>query len=116
MPEEYAEKYLSKLILLEKRIGENTNYQILEPFSIGVVDIVSIQNAAKIIVNFIGLNELSFIVLITKQDEKSAGHIDFSHSGEKEIVVEISNKITCIEASVLAALSHEITHKYMQIK
>ena len=69
MPEEYAEKYVHNLINLEKRIGAKTKYQILEPFSIGVVDIVTIQNAAKVVANFIGLNELSFIVLITKQDE-----------------------------------------------
>ena len=63
MPDDFTEDFLKKIIFLEKIIGEKVNYQILEPFAIGLVDIVTIQDAAKRLALFIGLNELSFMRL-----------------------------------------------------
>jgi hypothetical protein len=73
MPEIFANDYLSKIIMLEKKIGAKTSYNILEPFPINSRDILSIQNAGKRIANFIGLEDKTFIIATAKQKENVGG-------------------------------------------
>lgn len=114
MPQVFIEDYIQKIILLEKRVGMKTGYQMLEPFSVNSRDIIAIQIAAKKIAEFIGLHGFTFIVATVKQKEKVGGHVELKY-GEKEVFVEISDDILKFENAVLATLAHEITHKYLHI-
>lgn len=95
-------------------IGTKTSYNILEPFQINSRNILSIQNAGKRIANFIGLEDLTFIIATAKQKENVGGHIDLE-SGSKNVFVEISDDVAEFDEAILAALAHEVSHKYMQI-
>jgi hypothetical protein len=110
----YSDDYLDKIFLLEKRIGAKTTYKILEPFPVDTEDSLSIQKAAKVIADFVGLNNLVFIVAKTKQKSNVGGYIELNNN-ENEVFIEISDNISKSQNAVLAVLAHEITHKYMQI-
>ncbi len=110
----YIDDYLDKIFLLEKSIGAKTTYKILEPFPVDTEDSLSIQKAAKTIADFVGLNNLVFIVAKTKQKSNVGGYIELNNN-ENEVFIEISDNISKSQNAVLAVLAHEITHKYMQI-
>ncbi|HPX63642.1 MAG TPA: hypothetical protein PK187_05775, partial [Candidatus Syntrophosphaera thermopropionivorans] len=95
-------------------IGAKTTYKILEPFPVDTEDSLSIQKAAKTIADFVGLNNLVFIVAKTKQKSNVGGYIELNNN-ENEVFIEISDNISKSQNAVLAVLAHEITHKYMQI-
>ncbi len=105
--------YIDKIIFLEKKIGERASYKILDPFAMDPNNIIDVQNAAKKLAHFIGLSGFTFIVAKTKQKENTAGNIELDFKG-KEVFVEISDELISGE-SMLAVLSHEITHKYLDI-
>lgn len=106
--------YIKKLIILEEQTGYKTGYQIFKPFYLDARDIVAIQNAAKKIAKFIGLQDLTFIVGTAKQEEKVGGHVELEY-GQKQVFVEIADNTAKFGDAVLATLAHEITHKYLQI-
>lgn len=114
MQEILLEDYIDKIIFLETEIGANITYNMLDPFQINTSDIVSIQNAAKKIAEFIGLNDYRFIIIPCRQEEKVAGHIELKSWGN-EVVIEISDDILDHNDTVLATLGHEITHKFLHI-
>lgn len=114
MTELIIEKLIQKVIWLEKIVGSKTSYRLLEPFIVNTKDIISIQNAAKKIAEFIGLNNFTFIVSVNKQEEKVAGKIELEWR-EREVFIDISEKIVNFPDAVLATLSHEIAHKYLQV-
>ncbi len=108
----FAYDYISKINILEKKIGIRQN--ILEPFFIDSRNILSIQNAAKRIADFIGLKNFCFIVSFVKQKEGTAGIIELNIY-ENDVFIEISDELQNSNECVLAVLAHEITHKYMEI-
>lgn len=110
----FIEDYIKKLIMLEKQIGAKTKYQMLEPWSLNTGDVIEIQDAAKKIAEFIGLQGLTFIVATVRQKEKVGGHVELQY-GQMEVFIEISDNIARFCIAVLATLAHEITHKYLQI-
>lgn len=114
MSEVFFEDYMEKVILLEKLVGDKTSYQMLDPFSLSVKDVVEIQTAAKKIAEFVGLSGLTFLISIAKQKEKVGGHIELRY-GDSEVFVEISDNTAKYGDAVLATLAHEISHKYLQI-
>ena len=114
MSQLFIEDYIKKLIMLEKRVGVKTKYQMLEPFSLNPRDTVAIQDAAKKIGEFIGLQGLTFIVATVKQKEKIGGHVELQYR-QKEVFIEISDDTAKFNVAVLATLAHEITHKYLRI-
>ncbi|MDD3633193.1 MAG: hypothetical protein PHW38_05335 [Candidatus Cloacimonetes bacterium] len=113
MSELFIEDYLNKIILLEKRIGAKTTYQILEPFYVDTKNIISIQKTATKIAHFIGLNNLTFVVSKSTLRPDIGGQIELDN--ENLVLIKISDNIVESADAVLATLSHEITHKYMQI-
>lgn len=109
-----SQDYIQKVILLEKRVGTKVGYAILVPFPVNSRDVISIQMAAKRITEFIGLHGLTFIVSPTETKEKVGAVVELEH-GAKEVFVDISDDVLSSEKATLAALAHEITHKYLQI-
>jgi hypothetical protein len=111
--------FLSLIRVLETAIGHKTKYALLDPFPCttlqdGRPDLISIQNAGKIIAGHVGLNDLTFVISVTKQDPSIAGHIELRY-GEPEVSVEISGDICIYKDAVLATLCHEISHKFLHV-
>ncbi|MGI6558101.1 MAG: hypothetical protein ACOX20_03805 [Limnochordia bacterium] len=111
MADIYWTDYLEKLIYLEQAVGHKTHYTILEPFQVERT-VIGLQAAARTIADFIGLNEYMFVVAVVNLDGKAA-HIELTRSG-REVFIEISEHLMSVSGpGVLAALSHEICHKYL---
>jgi len=108
------EECIRKVTLLEKSLGTKIQYQILDPFPLYSKDIIGIQNAGKIIANFIGLSDYIFIISINKLEKNTGGHIELKY-GKKQVFIEISEEILKFEDAILAILAHEITHEYLYI-
>lgn len=106
------DSFIEKLIILEKRIGASTGYKMLEPFFLNTTDIIRIQDAAKVIADFIGVGKFTYIVTPVELAENVGGHIELQHN-EKEVFIEISKETLNYQESVLATLAHEVTHKYL---
>ncbi len=90
MTEQTTQSLLSKLAHLERKTGQNISYQFFPPFKGVITDYVSVQKAAKQIAEFIGLNEFTFVVGMTKQKDNVGGHIDLER-GSKDVFIEIAS-------------------------
>ena len=108
------EECIRKVTFLEKSLGTKIQYQILDPFPLYSKDIIGIQNAGKIIANFIGLSDYIFVISINKLKKNTGGHIELEY-GRKKVFIEISEEILKFEDAILAILAHEITHEYLYI-
>ena len=108
------EECIRKVTFLEKSLGTKIQYQILDPFPLYSKDIIGIQNAGKIIANFIGLSDYIFVISINKLEKNTGGHIELEY-GKKQVFIEISEEILKFEDAILAILAHEITHEYLYI-
>jgi len=108
------EECIRKVTFLEESLGTKIQYQILDPFPLYSKDIIGIQNAGKIIANFIGLSNYIFVISINKLEKNTGGHIELEY-GKKEVFIEISEEILKFEDAILAILAHEITHEYLYI-
>jgi len=108
------EECIRKVSLLEKSLGMKVQYQILDPFPLHSKDIIGIQNAGKIIANFIGLSDYIFVISINKLEKNTGGHIGLEY-GKKQVFIEISEEILKFKDAILAILAHEITHEYLYI-
>ena len=108
-----AADYIEKLRALEERIGAITEYSILSPFRCNPKDAVDLQESAKRIAEFVGLEDLTFIVAVARQKEKIGGHIELE-PGQQEVFIEISTIAGRSSEATLAVLAHEISHKLLQ--
>ena len=118
--EEKPLAFLSLIEVLEKAVGRNTSYALLEPFPCltlrdGEPAIISIQNAGKIIAEHVGLSNLTFVVNVTLQDPSTAGHIEL-RDDSTAVFVEVSRDICGYRDAVLATLCHEICHKFLHAR
>ena len=104
--------YIDKLMLLEKRTGAHTTYDLLEPIIPSTNDIVSLHKFTKQIADFMGLHDFTFIVSFATQEENVGGHIELRNF-EKEVFIEISNKAIPFPEAVAAIICHELAHKWM---
>ncbi|MFA5784523.1 MAG: hypothetical protein WC962_06560 [Phycisphaerae bacterium] len=117
MSDLFISDYLNKITFLEKQIGAYVGYKPMEPFWVpgkGFMDPVRLQGAAKKIADFLKLNQHTFLVTVIKQKPNMAGNIELKYSGN-DVFVEISEDVQGFEDAVIATLSHELTHKYMQV-
>lgn len=106
---------LEKIIHLGKRLEKNRIYELLEPWKINGYDSIEIQNAGKIISNFIGLPNLTFVITYTKQDKNVAGHIELNANNDEGVFIELDEKYKSEPEIILAVLAHEICHKLIHI-
>ena len=96
---------------LEDHIGYKVKGNWLDPFSFNSKDIIEIQKAGKKIAAFLSIESYKFIISRGHLDPKSAGRIELD--GTYEIWIEIQTDST--QEEILGILSHEITHKFMQL-
>jgi hypothetical protein len=85
---------------------------MLAPFKVDPNDVLNLQAAAGRLARHVGLGELTFIVAVTTQPPDVAGHVEIKYA-QKEVFIEISDRILPFPRAVLATLAHEVTHKYL---
>ena len=103
--------YISKIILLENRVGAQTSYKLLEPFFIMSRDLKGMQTVAKTISDFVGLNDFTFIVSKSRLKNNVGGHIELN--SQKEVFIEISEDTADYGPAIGATIAHELAHKYL---
>jgi hypothetical protein len=106
-----VDDYISKIILLENRVGAQTIYKLIEPFFVVSRNPKGMQAVAKTIADFVGLGDFTFIVSISRLKENVGGHIELNNS--QEVFVEISQDTADYGPAIAATLAHEIAHKYL---
>jgi len=106
----YIDELVSKVKLLEEKLGFYANYNILDPFDVDTYDIVDVNKAARTVGNFLSLDNIEILVNYKEQD-KTGGHIDLSDL--TCVVIDISPDIKGSPETLLSILSHELTHLYL---
>ena len=109
-------KILSCLSLIEKSVPNIDNFSLYVPsLNFNPHDVISIQNEAKRMMEFIGLKGYTTIVTLCSTDNGTAGNINLNNS--KEVFIEIDKSMQAnrrnFKEAVLCVMAHEICHKYL---
>lgn len=109
-------KILSLLSLIERFVPNIDNFSLYVPsFNFNPYDVISIQNEAKRMMEFIGLKGYTTIVTLCSTDNGTAGNINLNNS--KEVFIEIDKSMQAnrrnFKEAVLCVMAHEICHKYL---
>lgn len=105
--------YMGKIQLLERYLGSQNYYSILEPVGLlqNPYDIYELNMAARYIASFIGLHYAVFYIRSKELQNNVAGEILLD--GSDEVTIYIAPKTLQYRDAVLAILAHEITHKFL---
>lgn len=114
MDERFFDDCLHYLLLLEQRLGVGAKYANLEPFGVNPSCAVDIQRAARRIAEFIGLGSLVFVVAAATQRPDVGGRTEVRRD-QSHVLIEVDPVVARSPSSLLAALAHEITHKYLHV-
>ena len=109
-------KILSCLSLIERSVPNIDNFSLYVPsLNFNPHDVISIQNEAKRMMEFIGLKGYTTIVTLCSTDNGTAGNINLNNS--KEVFIEIDRSMQAnrrnFKEAVLCVMAHEICHKYL---
>lgn len=109
-------KILSYLSLIERSVPNIDNFSLYVPsLDFDPYDVISIQNEAKRMMEFIGLKGYTTIVTPCLTDNGTAGNINLNNS--KEVFIEVDNSMRTnrrhFKEAVLCVMAHEICHKYL---
>lgn len=110
------DEILSFLSLIERSVPHIDKFSLYVPsLDFNPYDVISIQNEAKRMMEFIGLKGYTTIVTPCLTDNGTAGNINLNNSNE--VFIEIDNKMqanrVCFKEAVLCVMAHEICHKYL---
>lgn len=109
-------KILSCLSLIERSVPKIDNFSLYVPSSdFNPYDVISIQNEAKRMMEFIGLKGYTTIVTPCSTDKDIAGNINLNNSTDVFIEIDSSMKANRrnFKEAVLCVMAHEICHKYL---
>lgn len=109
-------KILSCLSLIERSVPNIDNFSLYVPSSFfNPYDVISIQNEAKRMMEFIGLKGYTTVVTFCSTDNGTAGNINLNNS--MEVFIEIDKSMQAnrknFKEAVLCVMAHEICHKYL---
>lgn len=109
-------KILSYLSLIERSVPNIDNFSLYVPsLEFNPHDVISIQNEAKRMMEFIGLKGYTTVVTLCSTDNDTAGNINLNNS--KEVFVEIDKSMQAkrrnFKEALLCVMAHEICHKYL---
>ncbi|MCA9528266.1 MAG: hypothetical protein KC549_18405, partial [Myxococcales bacterium] len=85
---------------------------MLAPFEVNPRDMIDLQRAAGRLARHVGLGDLTFVVAVTPKPPDVAGHVELRYA-QREVFIEISDRLLKFPRAVLACLAHEVTHKYL---
>ncbi|MEZ4473345.1 MAG: hypothetical protein R3F60_21665 [bacterium] len=85
---------------------------MLAPFEVDPHDMIDLQRAARRLARHVGLGDLTFVVAVTPKPPDVAGHVELRYA-QREVFIEISDRLLTFPRAVLACLAHEVTHKYL---
>lgn len=114
--------YIDKIIILENCSQRMKNYSLMNPLKFdGNLDIIEIQRITKLLIQHIGYDKLIFTVVFKDFDKKEgkAEEIFSNTAGnvllddKEDVLIHISRGLDKYPDSILATLSHEISHKYI---
>ena len=108
-----VDEYLDKILLLEQKLHSKNDHKIIDSSNFYSTSSYDIQTVAKTIALSLGLSNLTFLITYAKQNTHQAGHIELNNSSE--VFIEIDSDYTDNREMILAVLSHELCHKYLQI-
>ncbi len=111
--DEKQKLFLDMLITLECQVGEKATYKLMSNNGLFTYSITELNNSVKKMASFIGLESYAFIVIPDKLNSSNSGKIELGN--DREIFISISKETLKNHESTLATLSHEITHKYIQV-
>lgn len=118
MADIFVSDYIAKLALLEKAVGHKVSYRMLEPFSVQDLEsanrYIEVQKAAKRIAEFVGLGQMIFLVESIPLGKETSGRIELG-SSSPEVFIELSPDLFSFPEAILATLSHEISHKFLDV-
>jgi len=108
-----CQDYIDKIILLENHSYRMKNYELLNPPDYdGNLNVIGIQKIAKILSQHIGYDKLIFTVSFQEvYSNNTAGNILLDES--EDVLIHLSRDLDKYPDSILATLSHEISHKYI---
>lgn len=109
-----CQDYIDKIILLENFSNRKRKYEIINPIDFkGYFDIVEIHKISKLLSNHIGYDDLIFTIVFKEFDSDTAGNVTLDY--KEDVLIHISKSLWGFPDSILATLSHEISHKYIQL-
>jgi hypothetical protein len=118
MADIFVSDYIAKLALLEKAVGHKVSYRMLEPFPVEGLEsanrYIEVQKAAKRIAEFVGLGQMIFLVESIPLGKQTSGRIELG-SSSSEVFIELSPDLFAFPEAILATLSHEISHKFLEV-
>lgn len=118
-----CQDYIDKIILLENHSYRMKNFDLLNPPDYdGNLEVIEIQKIAKILSQHIGYDKLIFTIsfknfnkehgtLHEMYSNNTAGNILLDDS--EDVLIHLSRDLDKYPDSILATLSHEISHKYI---
>ncbi len=109
-------KILSYLSLIERSVPNIDNFSLYIPSSnFKPHNVISIQNEAKRMMEFIGLKGYTTIVTPCATNDGTAGNINLNKS--MDVFIEIDKSMQShrknFKEAVLCVMAHEICHKYL---
>ena len=116
MSEPFVHDYLSKLLLLEDKVGANVGYQSFEPplrsgLQFDPSNQLTLNLAARDMARFVGIQDI-VTVAITGHTKECAGHIDLGDTNEG-VFIEIASDLLDFPHCLLATLAHELSHLFL---
>lgn len=115
MVDGFVDAFIEKLLLLERRAGATVHYRLMAPLTRPLNDVLEIQALAKDIARFVGLDGLTFVVAIAKQEASVGGQIDLATEGSG-VFIEIDSDMMNFPDAVAATLCHEVCHKWLHVR
>lgn len=117
-----CQDYIDKIINLENFSHRMKKYNLINPINFeGNLDIIEIQNIAKLLSQHIGYDKLVFTISF-KDFDKTSGTYEEVNSNiagnvllddKEDVLIHLSRNLNKYPDSILATLSHEISHKYI---
>jgi ribosomal protein L37AE/L43A len=119
-----CQDYLDKIIILENSSHRMRKYSLINPIDFdGSLDIIEIQKITKLLSSHIGYDKLIFTISF-KDLDKTEGKVQdiFSNTAgnvllddKEDVLIHLSKSLNKYPDSILATLSHEISHKYIHL-
>lgn len=105
--------FIEMLLYIEEIVGFKAVYKFFYSSYFEVNNFEDLQLITKKMAEFIGLSHIAFVVNIGETNDNNAGNIELNF--DDVTFIELNQSITNNKMAVFSTLSHEISHKYIQL-